>query len=133
MNGETDLTILLRSMQPKLHAEVYVFVTTTEIFDPQILKPRLQFIEEEGMTLIITKSAAESAGLDYSFPCRMITLQIHSSLEAAGFMAAIATHLAKSAIGVNPVSGYFHDHLFVSVKQAGDAMAELDALINPQK
>lgn len=55
----------------------------------------------------------------------MITLDVHSSLAAAGFIAAIATRLKSSQIGVNPVSGYYHDHLFVPV---GREMEALDIL-----
>jgi hypothetical protein len=31
-------------------------------------------------------------------------------------------------MGVNPVSGYFHDHLFVPADRAEEAMAMLQAL-----
>ena len=53
----------------------------------------------------------------------MITLNIHSSLEAVGFLAAITARLAAAGMGVNPVAGYFHDHLFVPAERAEDAMA----------
>lgn len=43
----------------------------------------------------------------------MVTLNVHSSLEAVGFMAAVTRKLTERGIGCNPVSGYFHDHLFV--------------------
>ena len=52
----------------------------------------------------------------------MITLEIHSSLEAVGFIARIATELAKANMGVNPVSGFYHDHLFVPDGREGDAL-----------
>jgi hypothetical protein len=58
----------------------------------------------------------------------MITLEVHSSLEAVGFLAAIATRLAAAGIGVNPVAGYFHDHLFVPEARAEEAMRLLDEL-----
>ena len=80
------------------------------------------FEEEEGTTLILLKSEAESHALHYEFPCRMITLNIHSSLEAVGFMARITSELAKHDMGVNPVSGFFHDHLFVPDGREQDAM-----------
>jgi hypothetical protein len=44
----------------------------------------------------------------------MITLNVYSSLEAVGFIAAVGAKLNK--IGVNPVSGFFHDHCFVPVE-----------------
>ena len=55
----------------------------------------------------------------------MITLNIHSSLEAVGFMARIASELAKHDMCVNPVSGFFHDHLFVPDGREDDAMTVL--------
>ena len=58
----------------------------------------------------------------------MITLNVHSSLDAVGFLAAITTRLATAGMGVNPVSGYFHDHLFVPADRADEAMAILEAL-----
>ena len=73
----------------------------------------MQFREAEGLTLIVEKSDAITANFPYVFPSRMITLQIHSSLEAIGFLAIITPRLAAAGMGVNPVSAYFHDHLFV--------------------
>ena len=88
------------------------------------------FEETEGTTFIVLKSEAETHGLDYQFPCRMITLNIHSSLEAVGFMARITTELAKHDMGVNPVSGFFHDHLFVPDGREQDAIEILKRLAN---
>jgi hypothetical protein len=58
----------------------------------------------------------------------MITLQIHSSLEAVGFLAEITPPLAAAGMGVNPVSGYFHDHLFVPEGRAEEAVRILKEL-----
>ena len=55
----------------------------------------------------------------------MITLNIHSALDAVGFIAKIASRLAELDMGVNPVAGFYHDHLFIPVKRAEDAMMEL--------
>ena len=86
----------------------------------------MSFYEAEGLTLILDKEAAESAGLDYTFECCMITLAIHSALEAIGFMAHISRLLADAGISVNPVAGYYHDHLFVPVSKADEAMRILE-------
>ena len=52
----------------------------------------------------------------------MITLNVHSSLEAVGFIAHIATRLAEHDMGVNPVAGFYHDHLFVPDGREVDAL-----------
>lgn len=128
MSGETDLDRLIGAMSAVLADGVYVFVTLRTGQRPAGLTPRMVFEEAEGTTLIVLKSEAEAHGLAYEFPCRMITLNIHSSLEAVGFMARIATELAKHDMGVNPVSGFYHDHLFVPDGRATDAMRVLDGM-----
>ena len=71
---------------------------------------------------------ATRLGIEGTFPCRMITLDIHSSLEAVGFLAAILPRLAAAGIGVNPVSAFHHDHLFVPSDRAEDALAILSGI-----
>ena len=129
MTGETNLTSLIRGMEPVLQDGVYVFVTLAPgVATPNGLQPRMVFKETEGTTLIISRDQADACGLAAEFPCRMITLNIHSSLAAVGFLAAVAAHLAGHGIGVNLVSGYYHDHLFVPEDRADDAMEALHAL-----
>lgn len=123
MTGEQNLTTLLKSMQPRLFKEDYVFCSVSiERVAELNLTPICQFQELEGMTLIITKQQAEQANLDYEFVCRMITLLVHSSLEAVGFLAAITNKLAENDISVNAVSAYHHDHLFVPTNKAEQVM-----------
>lgn len=52
----------------------------------------------------------------------MISLMAHSSLDAVGFLAAITAKLAAAGISVNPVSAFYHDHLFVPFDKAEMAM-----------
>jgi hypothetical protein len=128
MSGETDLNTLLRSLSAKLEDGVFVFTTLKNREVPAGLSPRMVFQEAEGTTLILLKQEADAQGLDYEFPCRMITLDVHSALEAVGFIARIATELAKTGMGVNPVSGFFHDHLFVPDGREEDALGILRRL-----
>ena len=130
MVGEKSLDVLLSSMTAKLVEGLYVFVTLKDREVPTTLAPRMMFKEAEGTTLIVTKEEAEAAALDYEFPCRMITLEIHSSLEAVGFLARITTELAKANMGVNPVSGFYHDHLFVPDGRQDDALRILQRIAN---
>ena len=128
MVGETNLDELIRSMSASLVDGLYVFVTVERGQVPKGISPRMMFEEAEGTTLIMLKSEAEKHNLPYAFPCRMITLNVHSSLEAVGFMARISAELAKHEMGVNPVSGFFHDHLFVPDGRQGDAMVVLEEM-----
>lgn len=128
MAGEKDLDVLLRSMSAELVDGLYVFAMAPDGAVPAGLRPRMMFREAEGTTLIVLKDEAEANGLAHEFPCRMITLNVHSSLEAVGFLARITTALARHDMGVNPVSGFFHDHLFVPDGREMDAMRVLTEL-----
>ncbi|MER9140223.1 ACT domain-containing protein [Mesorhizobium sp. M0830] len=129
MTGETDLKTLLGSMTPELLAGTYVFATLAPgVAQPRGLDPVMVFREREGATLIVAEEAANAAGLTASFSCRMVTLNIYSSLEAVGFLAAITTRLAAAGIGVNPVSAFYHDHLFVPADRAEEALELLIGL-----
>ena len=122
--GETDLKTLLETMEPILAEGVFVFCTTQDPI-PRNLKPQAIFEEQEGTTLILKKEQALAAGLPFEGTFRMITLSVHSSLEAVGFLAAVASRLAEAGLSVNPVAGYFHDHLFIPESGAEKAMGIL--------
>ncbi|WP_370338230.1 ACT domain-containing protein [Parvularcula marina] len=128
MSGERDLEKLLSGLTPVLDAETYVFACLPAGTDTARLSSLMQFTEEEGETLILTEETAKREGLAYEFPCRRITLSVHSALDAAGLMAAVATALAAKNIPVNPVAGYYHDHLFVPEACASEAMQILKSL-----
>lgn len=129
MTGETNLSALIGSMDPVLDETVYVFAALPlGAPTPAGLDPVMTFREREGVTLIVTQTEAQAAGLEAVFPCRMITLNVHSSLEAVGFLAALLPALAAEGMGVNPVSGFFHDHLFVPADRAEDALRVLKGL-----
>lgn len=120
--GETDLLRLLAGLAPQLAprprairsqaAEASVPVETIMLFR-----------EDEGVTTVVEVDESTDEAL-----WAQITLRIHSSLEAVGMMAAIATALAARDIPCNAVSAYYHDHLFVPWSRRDDAIAALQAL-----
>jgi uncharacterized protein len=131
--GERDLRTLLSSLTTTLHPDTFVFITMPDEVTsigalPPSLDARMAFQESEGLTIVTTRASANSHGLLYSFPSRMITLNVHSSLEAVGFIARVASQLAEKGIGANPVSGFFHDHLFVAEGREEEAVAALKTL-----
>ena len=123
MGGVSDLGELLASMQPELHDSAHVFCCVDEkAFGALPLEPIGLFREEEGVTVITTEDQARSAGLPFETTWARITLTVHSSLTAVGFIAEIARRLAEAGISLNPVSAYYHDHLFVPWERRVDAM-----------
>ena len=124
--AERDLSALLKYMRPELRPGIFVFCTIPANEGiTSALNPLLTFREQEGTTLVILREEAEAAGLRHAFASRLITLTVHSALDAVGFLAAITARLAEAGISVNAVSAYHHDHLFVPVDRADDAMALL--------
>jgi hypothetical protein len=129
MAGETDLDKLLAGMTPQLQPGEFVFCTAPAEWIESLRAEAVGlFREAEGITAILPRRAAEQAGLDCAFPSRLITLGVHSSLEAVGFLAALLARLASAGVSVNPVAGCYHDHLFVPVDSADAAMAALRTL-----
>jgi hypothetical protein len=129
MSGERNLDTLLQGLKPEMQEGVFVFCTLPEGSEiPQNLKPMHIFHEKEGTTFVVSREQADAAGLPHQFASRQITLTVHSSLEAVGFLAAVTAPLAEAGISVNAVSAFYHDHLFVPLERAEEAMVILQGL-----
>lgn len=111
MGGESDLQVLIDSMQPELRRGRFVFVACAEV--PGGAEPIAWVREDEGVTVVLGKEMADLLGLPYDFVAAMITLRVHSSLAAVGLTAAVSRALAEAGISCNVIAGYHHDHLFV--------------------
>jgi uncharacterized protein len=123
MPGEANLKTLLQSMKPEMQEGIFAFCSIPQDEEiPPSLRPVLIFREREGTAFIVRREEAESARLSYQFASRLITLTVHSSLEAIGFLAAITGRLADAGISVNAVSAFYHDHLFVPEHRASEAL-----------
>jgi hypothetical protein len=127
MAGETNLQALLRNMSPVLNDGAYVF-SIVESDIPSGVHPVVTVREQEGLTLVVEQSEADTAGLSYEYVAAWITLEVHSALEAVGLTAAISKALTDAGISCNVVAGYTHDHLFVPEDRAQDALSALRSL-----
>ena len=131
MQPESDLKALLAKMDPILQEDEYVFCSvSSDKFSKMRSPPIGSFHEAEGITIILKKDTAEQEELDYDFPSRMVTFNVHSSLNAVGFLAAIAEKLAAHGISVNAISAYYHDHIFVPTERTEEVMRLLSELAN---
>lgn len=128
MDGITDLSQLLASMSPELSAETFVFLSLNEDAIPEDLKTWGTIREQEGVTLICDEQEALKFSIEYNTQWKRITLSVHSSLEAVGFLNAITEELAQAGISCNVISAYYHDHLFVLATEAKRALDLLKTL-----
>jgi uncharacterized protein len=127
--GKSDLSELLAGMEPDLDEREFVYCNVpADAVRKLDVDPLGRFREEEGETLILSRSEAEGNNIPFTFRCRKITLRIRSSLDAIGFLAAIATELANHGISSNCVSAYHHDHLFVPAHEGERALVILRQL-----
>ena len=120
--GEKDLMKLCASLDPVMAAPVYVFCSFPDFMLPDGLVTFCTVREVEGLTAVIEQSDAHRLRLPYTYESRLITLTVHSSLEAVGFIAVISRELARAGIPCNAISGYCHDHIFVPLDRAEEAV-----------
>jgi len=130
LNGLTDLQQLLADANPVLDPEAYIFATFpgAHYADLASLLPIASFQEKEGLTLVIERSIAETAGVSSQGLFRKISLNVHSSLQAVGLTAAISRQLAARGISANIIAAFHHDHIFVPEKRAQEALQAIQDL-----
>jgi ribosomal protein S18 acetylase RimI-like enzyme len=114
-----------RDIRPDLAAEQYVFASADALDPPPGLAPFAVIREDEGLTLILTRSEADLAGLAYGYVAARITLRVNSALADVGLTATFSRILADAGISCNVIAGLAHDHLFVEWDQGARALALL--------
>lgn len=127
-SGKTDLTELLKTLEPKLNPGDYVFCSIKDKSHIDPVDLLMTFQENEGRTIIIKKETADRLKLEYSFVAAWITLTVHSSLTAVGLTAVFSKALSENGISCNVVAAFYHDHIFVDKNDADKAMGILKRL-----
>lgn len=127
MSRITDLNQILRSLNPTMCGEEFVFICRSHEASPNETDRHAvaSVFETEGRTLVVPKRIADEVGETYSAVFRRITLQVHSSLEAVGLTAAVSNQLLQYGIAANLFAGFHHDHVFVPSSRANAAMSAL--------
>jgi len=128
MNPISDLPSLLRSMTPVLNPGTFAFalIKPAQCIDPLIILASIK--EAEGLSVVVSEGDAIKNQLDILFRCSWITLTVNSDLHAIGLTAAFSAALGNAGISCNVVAGACHDHIFVPVDKANDAIQTLQAL-----
>lgn len=124
----SDLALLLRTLSPELNGGTYVF-STLKAGQQVPLEDLIALVQEpEGVSVVVEEQRAAAIGLASTFRCAWITLTVNSDLAAVGLTAAFSQALGNAGISCNVVAGTNHDHLFVPVAQAADAIGVLQKL-----
>ena len=129
-HGENNLKKLVKGMSPILNKGEYVYTVVKDLDSIDTSLAVCIFKEAEGITLVINRNKADELGLKYEFIASWITLQIHSSLESTGLTAIFSSELAKYDISCNVIAGFYHDHIFVPLKDSKRAIGVLKDLTN---
>jgi hypothetical protein len=112
---------MVADMTPTLQPGEYVFCAAGDR-DWAALEPLAMFREAEGVSLILERGAALAAGFPIEAQMALITLNVYSALDGVGLTAAVATTLAEAGIACNMVAALNHDHVFVPVDRAYEAV-----------
>jgi GNAT superfamily N-acetyltransferase len=115
-----------RDLAPSLSAEPYVFATAA--MPPAGLVMFAAILEDEGLTLVLTRADAERVGLPYSYLAARITLGVQSELDEVGLTATVSRVLADAGISCNVIAAAAHDHLFVPWGRGEEALTLLRQL-----
>lgn len=130
MPGQTHLPTLLAELAPRLQPGEFVFISVPGARYGELaeLEPIAVMVESEGLSLVVPQPLADHHGHAHAGRFRCITLTVHSSLEAVGLTAAVASVLAEAGISANVIAGALHDHVFVPTAAAERAIWVLDGM-----
>lgn len=124
----SDLSLLLRSMEPVLNPGIFVFTSLQDEAEIEASTIIASIREPEGLSVVMREADAQERGLPILFRAAWITLTVTSDLAAVGLTAAFASALGTAGISCNVVAGAYHDHIFVPVDSVERAMLALRKL-----
>ena len=111
-----------KKLTPTLNEGDFVFCHHPEFIQHGYIA---SFKEKEGWTFIFEKSVADIQGLSYRGIWSWISFGFQSDLEMVGLTANFSNALAQADIPCNVVAAFYHDHIFVPVDRAQEALTIL--------
>ena len=127
-----DLATLLATLRPELNPGVWAWCVPPDGASWAADEPVATMREAEGLTIVIAEDTAIARGWPVAFRAAWITLRVCSDLQAVGLTAAFGRALAEAGISCNVIAGVHHDHLFVPVARADEALRALEELQVPR-
>ncbi|TFH07182.1 MAG: hypothetical protein E4H14_09090, partial [Candidatus Thorarchaeota archaeon] len=92
MLGYRELSYLLKNMEPAHVPGSYIFATVSEeTLETLGANPLLVFREKEAITVILRREIAEANSISFESVWSLISLTVHSDLEAVGLLAKITS------------------------------------------
>ncbi|HEY1196534.1 ACT domain-containing protein [Flavobacterium sp.] len=123
--GEKNLKKILKNLNPVLNEGEYVYCQTGQLNSIPLSDVLFFFRENEAFTIVMKKEDAERHSLNFQYTAAWITFEVQSSLDAVGMTAAFSNALGNDGISCNVVAAYYHDHIFVDLKDAKQALRVL--------
>ncbi len=120
-----DTDAMIAGVAPQRRPGAFVFATLDG--DPPA-DAVATILEGEGLSVVLPVETAAALGQPTDLPMAMITLTVNSALDGIGLSAAVTSALADAGIACNLVAGHHHDHVFVPLGDAENALARLRAL-----
>ena len=123
-----DLDTLLAAMQPELNPGTWAWCALPAGAALDGVDAVATLREAEGLSVVVAEADALARGWPIAFRSAWLTLRVHSDLAAVGLTAAFGRALADAGIACNVIAGVHHDHVFVPIDRAADALTTLRAL-----
>lgn len=120
-----DLDTLLAAMQPELNPGTWAWCALPPGAALDGVDAVATLREAEGLSVVVAEADALARGWPIAFRSAWLTLRVHSDLAAVGLTAAFGRALADAGIACNVIAGVRHDHVFVPIDRAADALTTL--------
>jgi uncharacterized protein len=115
-------------LDPILQPGIYVYCALPFDADLQGATLVATIRETEGLSVILPEQEASARGWKALFRTAWIQFGLVSALDAVGVTATVSATLAAAGISCNMVAGAYHDHVFVPVERASEALDLLNEL-----
>jgi hypothetical protein len=124
----TEMPATLASLHAVRVPGIYVYCSLPRGTNLGGVDMAATIVEPEGLSVVLREQEAIARGWKVLFRAAWIQFGLVSALDAVGLTAAVSAALAAAGISCNMVAGAYHDHVFVPVERASEALEVLNRL-----